>query len=113
MNQDDPQTVSTPDRALTPNAQKSANLELKHKVLEVIALTPEVRSKKVQVLKELVAKGSYRCNPLTLASNLIVDHVLMTGLVARQPGTRLQNPAAEINASGRGGGNLEIIPCSK
>ena len=44
MNQNSPQTVSTPGRALTPKTQQSAILDLKQKALEVIALTPEVRS---------------------------------------------------------------------
>ena len=109
MNQNNPQTVSTPDRAHTPKAQRSAILELKQKAREVIALTPEVRSEKGQVMKELVAKGSYRCNHQHLALKLIADHFLMTGRCACQPVTGRQNPAAVIPAAGGGEGNPETI----
>jgi anti-sigma28 factor (negative regulator of flagellin synthesis) len=113
MNQNSPQTVSTPGRALTPKTQQSAILDLKQKALEVIALTPEVRSEKVQVLKELVAKGSYRCNHRHLALNLIADHFLMTGRVPCQPVTGRQNPEAVIHAAVGGEGNPEKILSSK
>lgn len=113
MNQNDPQTVPTPGRALTPKAQKSAILDLKQKALEVIALTPEVRSEKVQVMKELIAKSSYRVNSQQLALNLIADHFLMTGRAACQPVTGRQNPEAVIHTAGGGEGNPEMILSSK
>jgi hypothetical protein len=98
MNQNNPQTVFTPGRALTPKAQRSAILGLKHKIREVIALTPEVRSGKVQVMKELIAKDSYRVDSQQLAANLIADHFMMTGCAACQPGTGLQSSEPGINA---------------
>jgi hypothetical protein len=113
MNQNDLQTVSTPDRAHTPKVRRSAILELKQKALEVIALTPEVRSEKVQVMKELVAKGSYRCNHKHLAWNLMADHFLMTGRAACQPVTGRLNPAPVIPAADGGEGNSEANPFPK
>jgi len=98
MNQNNPQTISTPGRALTPKVQRSAISELKQKALEVIALTPEVRSEKVQALKESVAQGSYRANSPRLALNLIADHFLMTGRTVCPPVIGRQNPEAGIKA---------------
>jgi len=109
MKQNDPQTVSTPGRAVTLKAQRSAILELRHKVLEVIALTPEVRSEKVQVMKELIAKGSYRVNSQRLASKLIADHFLMTGCTVYQSGAGLQKPGARDQCSVGVQGNPEMI----
>jgi anti-sigma28 factor (negative regulator of flagellin synthesis) len=113
MNKIDPQTVHPPGRELTSKAQESTHLELKQKVLEIIALTPEVRNEKVQVIKELVAKGSYRVNYPQLALNLIVDHFLMAGRVPCQPETERQNQSTDINASRGDQENPEMILCSK
>jgi hypothetical protein len=99
MNKIDPQTAHPPGRELTSTAQQSTNVELKQKALEVIALTPEVRNEKVQVMQGLVSKGSYRANYPQLALNLIVDHFLMAARVPGQPETERQNQSTDINAS--------------
>jgi anti-sigma28 factor (negative regulator of flagellin synthesis) len=92
MNRNGPQKVFSPGRALPSRAQESANLTLKLKALEVIALTPDLRCERVQAIKELVARGSYHCNAHQVAVKLIADHLSMTGLLAGQPGTGLSDP---------------------
>jgi anti-sigma28 factor (negative regulator of flagellin synthesis) len=105
------QKVSTPEKAHTSKAQRLDIVELQQKAMEVIALTPEVRREEVQIMKELITKGSYRCNHQHLALNLLADHFLMTGRVACQPvTTKRQNPAAVMPAAGGGEENVEADP---
>jgi hypothetical protein len=97
MNPNGPKKVAGPGRAVTPEAQGLAYEQLRQKALEVIAQTPEVRCKNVQIIKELVAKGAYPGNSRQAASNLIADHFLMPGRTACRPGTGLPTHRTKIN----------------
>jgi len=102
MNNHDTKAISVLGTATLPPAQGASASTLSHKAMEVIARTPDVRSDRVDVLKELVAQGSYQCNVQQVAVRLIADQCLHCALIPGRAANRTGRPVAGRKSSDRG-----------